>query len=158
MARPSRRRPVRFRAGVKRLTQRFEATQHPTTVNITRDLREQFKVIEDNLARVINTIKEATPEALDFALEPIFLQASEWVPIDKGPLSESLVLETSQTSAGAFGGIGFGIGESASYAVIVHEDMNVFHAPPTKAKFLEDAINKHEKDVLPRLHEFLRLT
>lgn len=158
MARPSRRRPVRFRPGVKRLTQKFLTTQHPATIGATQDLRKQFEVIERKLALVLNTIEEATPEALDFALDPVFLQASEWVPIDKGPLSESLYLETQQTAAGAFAEIGFGTGESASYAVIVHEDLSLTHASPTKAKFLEHAIDKHERDILPRLHDFLRLT
>ncbi len=158
MARPSRRRPVRFRPGVKRLTKKFLTTQHPATIGATQDLRKQFALVERRLASVINTIEEATHEALDFALDPIFLQAHEWVPVDKGPLSESLYLETAQTAAGAFAEIGFGTGESASYAVIVHENLEVRHESPTRAKFLEAAINKHEKDVLPRLYDFLRLT
>ena len=103
-------------------------------------------------------MNEASPDGLDFALDPIFLQAHEWVPIDKGPLSESLYLETRQTAAGALAEIGFGIGESAEYAVLVHENLEWRHESPTRARFLAEAIDKHEKDVLPRLHDFMRLT
>ena len=156
--RPSRKRPVRFRAGVKRLTQSFRSRQHPTTVAITEDLRSQFEKIERRLATVINTMEEATPDALEHALQPIIANSNIYVPLNTKQLPFSIYLKALQTIHGAVAEFGFGAsGPSVGYAVIVHENLEFRHESPTKARFLADAIDEHVGEVIPRLQDFMRL-
>lgn len=76
------------------------------------------------------------------------------VPVDTGTLRASgRVLEPERHGDTIVGTIGYGYGEqvnpktgqlAAQYAVPVHERLDVRHAPPTKAKFLEDPCRAYE--------------
>ena len=47
-------------------------------------------------------------------------------------------------------------GDSAPYAFIVHERLDVYHRPPTQAKFLEATYKRFEKDVWDDINRTLR--
>jgi len=54
--------------------------------------------------------------------------------------------------------IGYGqilasIGYSAEYAWWVHENMEAYHHPPTKAKFLEEPLQMHGPKIAQAIHE-----
>lgn len=76
------------------------------------------------------------------------------VPVDTGTLRASgRALEPEQFGDRIVGTIGYGYGEqvnpktgelASQYAVPVHERLDVRHAPPTKAKYLEDPCRAYE--------------
>jgi len=75
-------------------------------------------------------------ELIDAAYEA-FAQSQHEVPVRTGALkgSGSVVIDGNEVD------IGYG-GPSAGYALHVHEDLTAHHRPPTKAKFLEDPVNR----------------
>lgn len=73
-----------------------------------------------------------------------FGESQQEVPVDKSPLRNSGQAYGIQIDK--FGDVleltlGYG-GVAASYALIVHEDMDARHNPGTKAKYLEDPVKR----------------
>ena len=88
------------------------------------------------------------------------------VPVDTGTLKSSASVEEPVHSLAEISvTLGYGIGDKGSlinpktgrtveqYAVDVHEITDVFHATPTKAKFLEDPANEFETQLGPVLEQ-----
>lgn len=138
-----------FRARVGR--QRIKKGLNPADASYTRSLREQMKRIEENLSAVINQLKDVTAEVLEDALRPTFEKALMFTPVDTGKLKASGFLITRDSSKRVQAEMGFGKGGVPDYALRVHEDLNLNHKAPTKAKFLQSAIEEDIDEIPGRL-------
>lgn len=80
-------------------------------------------------------------------------ESQELVPVDTGSLKSSASVEAPEFGSNEISIIlGYAIGEMGdivnpdtgrtvnTYAVDVHEQIDVYHAPPTRAKYLEDPV------------------
>lgn len=99
------------------------------------------KALNAAFARLVeHAVPQAAVRALYQLGEEILTQSQEIVPVDTGSLKRS-----GHTTLPAIEGdqivvtIGYG-GPSAPYALPVHERIDVFHRPPTQAKFLESPV------------------
>lgn len=117
--------------------------------NNARNARAEMAAIVAELKRRINAIKEATPAALEEALTPTFAKAIAYTPVATGKLRASGYMEMKQGIRGPEIEIGFGKGGNPSYAAYVHEMVNIPHAAPTRAKFLQSAIEE-DIDIIPK--------
>ena len=100
---------------------------------------------------IINRLQGVTPEILREALEPVFEKSQEYVPVDTGALKDSGQLTTSESARGrARAVLSYG-GPSAMYAAIVHERTDLNHEPPTRAKFLQSAMEEEFDSLLTHL-------
>lgn len=147
------RRPVRFIIGLRRIGR---ATR-PSVAGATRATRQAMRNIENNLARVVSAIEEATPDAIEFALDPIFFRSQELVPVDTGELKDSGFVFVEKRASGARGEVGYAPGGRPFYAVFVHENLEIRHESPTQAKYLEQAVDELSGDIPARIREHLRL-
>ena len=100
----------------------------------------------ENLKKVIARIENVTPEAIRFGLQPIFEESQRLVPVDTSRLKSSGFIETRQRVGGVSAEIGYGRFGIPHYAGFVHEMIDIPHAPPTRAKYLEAAVNLHIGD------------
>ncbi len=151
--RQSRGRPLRFQVGLKRI----HRSTSPAKGSLTRQVRAQMKGIEDNLAKIINAMKKSTPDAIGFALDPILDESQILVPKEFGPLKDSGDIFLTETAGRPHGTVSYGDGNEVPYAIYVHEMITYEHESPTQAKFLQAAVEKHQHQIIPRLHEHLRL-
>ena len=100
------------------------------------------------------------------AANQVMEESQVQVPVDTGTLKSSASVEEPVHTADAISvTLGYAIGDKASlvnpksgktvdqYATEVHELTDVFHAEPTKAKFLEDPANEFETALGPVLQE-----
>jgi hypothetical protein len=145
-------RPARFFVGPQRISGEFGAT---VSGKAAKDVRQQFREIENNFADFINALKDVTPEAIEFGLQPIFDKSQLYVPVKTGRLKRSGFIEAEKTVSGAIGRVGYGKGNDPPYALIVHENTEMFHKPPTSARFLMRAVEEHFFTVLNRITSFL---
>lgn len=145
-------RSVRFRVGRQRLSK----TVRPSEANYTRQIRSQMKHIEDTITRLVSAIEGLTPEALEYAVQPIFDKSQHYVPVDTQALKNSGFIEAEVTSKGGRAVVAYGKGGKPEYAVFVHEMVDYKHDAPTQAKFLEQAANEHMGEVPGRAAEFIR--
>ena len=83
-----------------------------------------------------------TPEFLVFALQPVFDKSQEYVPVRTGALKRSGYIEAQQQSGGAIAEVGYARGGQPQYATLVHELVDIPHAPPTRSKFLQAALEE----------------
>lgn len=145
-------RQARFKVG----RQRLGAGVRPSEADYTRQIRAQMKQIEDNLMKVIRGIEGLTPEALEYGVQPIYDLSQVYVPRKTEALANSGSIDASVTSRGARVVVSYGKGGEPEYAVFVHEMVDYYHAPPTQAKFLEQAVNEEVGNVRDRVAEFLK--
>lgn len=135
---------ARFRVGPQRVTTGLA----PWQAGYARAVRSQMVTVEKSYTRLLQTLRADTPEAIRRMLQPVFDRSQELVPVDTGVLKNSGYLEIRERRGTSVGEIGYGKGGIPHYAAKVHEDMDVFHAPPTQAKFLEQAADEHIADML----------
>lgn len=146
------RRSTRFTVG----RQRVGKTVRPSEAAYTRQIRAQMKHIEDTISNLVNAIEGLTPGALEYGVQPIFDKSQYYVPVKTQALKDSGFIEAEVTSRGARAVVAYGKGGEPAYGVFVHEMVDNYHAPPTQAKFLEQAANEHMEEVPGRVAEFLR--
>ena len=122
----------------------------------TRNVRAQMKQLNQELTRIINSIDGVTPAAIEYGLQPIFDKSQLYVPVDTGDLQLSGFLRAEKTSSGARGIIGYAAKGKPFYAAIVHERLDVQHKSPTRAKYLQEAVQEELHQVRPRIIEYLQ--
>ena len=115
------------------------------------------------LARRLDAYDAAVTQEIEQAQLDVAYQVYDlsqvYVPVETGALKASGTVQEFSTqavlgrkrpaggryapTASTFGvQVVYGEGPSSEYAVIVHEDLEAFHEPPTQAKFLERAVNE----------------
>lgn len=122
----------------------------------TKDARLAMADIIRQYDQILKTIRNATPEVLEEALQPIFKQALFYTPEDTGNLWASGQLTSGKNADGnAFARIQFG-DETAWYAALVHEFVWLRHQSPERAKYLQSAMEEGMDDLLERIGAGLR--
>lgn len=85
-------------------------------------------------------IKKRIDEALVTCAEVLLRKSQELVPVDTEALKKSgRVVTNDKKGLAAAATVEYG-GPTAPYAFIVHERLGVYHAPPTQARYLADAV------------------
>lgn len=131
--------PIQLSVGRQRRT----AIVSPSEAYYIPHIKSQMNSIIKNLTTVINHIEGVTPKAIVYGLEPAFKESQRLVPVDTGKLKRSGFIETKRTANGTVAAMGYGRYGRPTYAGFVHERLDVRHAPPTQAKFLEVAVMQH---------------
>lgn len=138
---------IKINIGLRRIS---KATD-PSFAGYARQIREQTKAIADDLKIFVKGLENATAEVLEDALKPVFVESQKLVPVDKGKLKRSGFLESRDEPNGGSVEIGYAKGGNPPYAALVHERMDLFHDPPTQAKFLERPLNDQFFSVQKRI-------
>lgn len=110
------------------------------------------------LDRLISAFPKAAAEALFEEALLIENASAREVPVEHGTL-----LRSRKTTTGKlFGDDAVVISYGTNYAIYVHERTELRHASPTKAKFLEDPVNKAkdgwEERLAGRIQKKVRIT
>ena len=144
--------PLKISVGRERVTNAVL----PSEGGYIQSIRGQMAMVQKNLLKVVNYVEAVTPEAIRFGLQPIFEESQRLVPVDTGELKRSGFIETRRSATGTQAAIGYGRYGRPRYASFVHENLNMRHAAPTQAKFLEQAVNTKIQDFRRRVVLFLK--
>lgn len=136
--------------------QRIDWFVSPTEKHYTRQMRAQMEGVLKNLQKVIDSIEDASPQGLLYAVQPIYDESQRLVPVDTGDLRASGFIETRRRLRGAQVVVGYARGGRPHYAALVHERLDFFHQPPTQAKYLEEPAVRNLGNILPRYIEFVQ--
>jgi len=101
----------------------------------------------ENYTAFVENIESQAGDIVMEALQPTFEKSLNLVPYDTGDLYESGYLEKVQFKGLAQVEIGYGRGGNPDYAIPVHEDLDVSHAPPTQAKYLQQPLEEDAQDI-----------
>jgi len=132
--------PMRITMGRVRNTR---AVKTPTEAGYIQYMRGQATAMADKLNKIIQGVKDATPEAIIDALEPMAERSQELVPIDTGALKRSFFISADERVGGIVVYMGYGRYGQPWYASLVHENLFFRHAKGKSAKFLEIAMNEN---------------
>lgn len=109
-----------------------------------------------NAQKVIDAIEVTSLPALRYALRPIYDDSQILVPVKTGDLKRSGFVEVRRRGKVIEGVVGYARSEKPHYAIFVHERLDLFHQPPTQAKFLEEAVNRNIKSVPGRYADYVK--
>lgn len=108
----------------------------------TMSARVSMDRINGQYSRFLDAMRGLTVQAVREALELPFELSQEYCPVDTGALISSGQLKVRREGRGRVRGtINYG-GPQAPYAAIVHERTDLNHKHPTRAKFLQSAMEE----------------
>lgn len=113
-----------------------------------RFARAAMNAVSRNYNALIKHIKDVTPEVLIEALEPTFEKSKVYCPEDTGRMKASAFLEI---TPGGTVAMGYGKGGNPEYTAEVHENLEWRHKSPTRAKWLQVALEEDEQDIQRRI-------
>ena len=134
----------------KQLIPRSDTT---TEANFVRSIRSQMSKIVNNYLGFVDHMEKVNADILYEALEPVFEQSQEEVPVLTGALKASGYLAKRSWRGKQIVEIGYGKGGNPPYAAMVHENLEAYHYAPTKAKYLEDPIIQQADEIQRRIIE-----
>ncbi len=127
----------------------------PSEAGYIQAMRSQTTFLMNNLMKAIEHINTYTPEAIRYGLKPIYDESQRLVPVDTRTLKRSGFVEVRSGKTQHTVVIGYGRYGRPHYAAMVHERMDFRHAPPTQAKFLEQAISSKGGDFSRRVQLYM---
>lgn len=139
------------RVGINVGRKRLGAGISPVTASATRDARAGFASIIKNYMRFVRNVEEMTPQVLYDALEPTFELSQEYCPVDTGAMLESGYLEITEFRGKPKVEMGYGAGGYPEYTAQVHENMEWRHDAPTRAKWLQVALEQDYPNIQARI-------
>lgn len=142
------RRRVKIQVGKQRLTARSSSVAERHYV---AEVNAATKAITDELMNIFKQAENLSEDILIEALEPTGEKALKYTPYDTGLLHSSYYLEKTPFRGAPRVEMGFAKGGNPHYAAIVHEMLDMPHAPPTRAKFLEQALKEDMPVLLTRI-------
>jgi hypothetical protein len=122
-----------------------------STASNTRQARASMDLIIENYRKAISTLEDNIAPAIYNALEPTFEKSKEYCPKDTGALVASGYLEIVEFRGKPRVSMGYGAGGVPDYAAVVHENLEWRHKAPTKAKWLQVAMEEDLGEFLPRV-------
>jgi hypothetical protein len=103
--------------------------------------RASMQNVTRQYEKFVRHLQGVTPDIVRNALEPVFDKSQVYVPVDKGYLKESGQLNVETEGGQVIGTITYGDAR-AWYAALVHEYVWLNHEPPTRAKYLQSAMEE----------------
>lgn len=100
----------------------------------------------------VNHVRDMGPDILHAALTPTFEKSQVYCPVDTGDLVNSGYLEVIGRGRNPTVAMGYGRGGYPSYAPIVHEDTTMSHKSPTRAKWMEAALQEDYNQIINRVN------
>ena len=121
------------------------------TLKIQRAIKNWTQELRKAFGEYVKHFDEAGPDILMEALRPTYEESQELVPVKTGVLKASGFLRAGKFRGIPTAEIGYADGGRPFYAAKVHEDLDVYHKPPTQAKFLEMPLRKNMNDIKNRV-------
>lgn len=117
----------------------------------TAAAQRSSKAITEQILNIFDQFEEASEEIMLEALEPTKELADSYCPVDTGRMLASGYLEVTTFRGKPRVEIGYGRGGTPDYTAYVHENMEMPHDPPTRAKWLQAAVMEDLGGIYSRL-------
>lgn len=101
---------------------------------------------------VRQVVAKAADEGAKASAEAVLLDANYHVPYKKGDLQDSGTVTQGRNALGRFVGEAF-VSYDTVYAVRLHENPQFNFTPPGEGKWLEKALKRHQRKMLPTMAE-----
>lgn len=133
-----------------------KAPRYPSEPGYVKSVNDAMKKIQADIQYIIDQFEDVTPDIMEEALQPTLELSKVYCPKDTGALVDSAYLEVSRYRGKPSVEIGYAKGNRPDYAAYVHEMVEIPHAAPTRAKFLEAAVNEDVGNIIERVDSAYR--
>lgn len=140
-------RPIRAKVGKQSIPNTASQTEAEFTAAVNRQLGD----LVDNFKAFVAHMQDVSADVLYDALEPTFRKSQRYAPVKTKALVNSGYLEKRQFRGESVVEIGYGKGGEPHYAPYVHERLDLQHKSPTKAKFLQAALEEDANSIQSRI-------
>lgn len=138
---------VRLSASVGR---RSTSSSSPHKAN-SKTARDGFKGVLANYINLVDHLHGVSADVIYEALEPTYDKSQEYCPEDTGALKASGYIMVTDYRGTPTVEMGYGRGGTPDYAVTVHEDLEWRHKAPTRAKWLQVALEEDANEIQQRI-------
>lgn len=122
--------------------ERLRSPRYPSESEFVDAMNAQVKALTDDLIGIMEQVGDVTPEICLEALEPTFEKSKVYCPKDTHDLVNSGYLEIVKRGKQPYVEMGYAKGGKPRYAPYVHEMLNYRHEAPTRAKWLQHAVQE----------------
>lgn len=129
-------------AGTTRITSAMQGSSPASYLAATATARLGMAGIVKNYLAFASYIQDATPDILLVALRDPFQLSQVYVPRKTGKLAASGYLIITKRGRKPQVEIGYGRNNDPDYAGLQHENLEFRHDPPTRAKYLQRALEE----------------
>lgn len=136
-------RPIRAKVGKHAIPN----TASQTEAEFTASVQKQLGTIVDNFKAFVAHMEDVSADVLYDAMLPTFKKSQRYTPVDTHALVNSGYLEKRQFRGESVVEVGYGKGGEPHYAPYVHEDLEKQHKSPTRAKFLQSALEEDANNI-----------
>lgn len=127
---------AKFRSSVGKSTRTFPGGQSQR--DYTQQTKAEMESVIRRYSKAIEELKGAGQIILYKIVEPTYELSQVYCPEDKGDLKSSGYIQATNQ----FVEVGYARGGKPHYAVYVHEKLENRHFPPTRAKWLQGALEE----------------
>lgn len=140
----------------KKMTSRAYAMS--TDSNFAANIKAAMDAITENYKGLVSHVQEGLGDVIVEALQPSMDESQELVPFRTGALHDSAYgPEVVARGRGIAVEMGYARGGFPTYAVAVHENIDVFHQPPTQSKFLQSPLEANAEQIQSDIVNGLKL-
>lgn len=140
-------RKLNVRLGLERLAK----PRWPSEPRYVAMMNAQVRALTADLDYIFQQFKDVTPELIKEAMQPIFDRSQYYCPVDTQALKNSGYLEITEFRGRPRVEIGYARGGFPRYAPYVHEMTHLSHKAPTRAKFLQAAVDEELFGTIDRI-------
>lgn len=131
---------------------RVKVPQFASEPGYVQQVNAAMKALTEDLVDIFDQFEDISPDIIMEAMEPTFKKSQTYCPYRTGDLRNSGYLEVASRSRGGQRvEMGYAKGGKPRYAAQVHENLEMFHRSPTRAKWLEAAINEDTTAISDRI-------
>lgn len=130
---------------------RSTGSKYPWEPGYVAHMEAQCKDLQKIIVSIVDQFGGASEDLIKHALEPTFEKAKMYTPKRTGRLVQSGYLEKVGYRGHPRVEMGFARNGEPHYAVLVHENVQMYHQPPMQAKFLQRAIEEDIADIAIRI-------
>lgn len=135
----------------------IRVTDDSSAASLGRGLNAAFGELVENFRWYVNQLEGFLPEDMLAAMQPTFEKSQEWCPKDKGTLVESGYLEVESFRGSIRVEMGYGRNDSPDYAIYVHEMVDFHHEEPTRAKWLQAAVDEDYYKIIQEVTDRIKI-
>lgn len=123
----------------------------------TKSARESMEGIIRKIDGIFARAKAQLPEVMEAVLEPTLGLSMVYCPVKTGKLLATAEIRSEVKGTKVRTSINYGGGNAVPYAAMVHERTDLNHASPTRAKFLQAALEEDADNFKDRIAFMMRI-
>lgn len=125
--------------------------KYPSEAGYVAQMQGQIRELKEIVQKVVDQFENVSPQIMMDTLMPTFNKSKVYCPKKTHALVNSGYITSTGSAKSPRVEIGYAKGGQPFYGAYVHEMTSIYHAPPTRSKFLQAAMMEDLTQIQTRL-------